>query len=145
MTITAALVTHSFQALGDTPTVLTGTAPQAAKLFSGVIEFLQGALESYGYIIVFLAIMIESMGVPFPGETMLLISSAVAATANSKLSIFGVITCAAGGAIVGDSLGYWIGREGGRKVIRKYGKYVGASGGRYAQRPEKLKRQGGEK
>src|ERR1044071_2924740 len=144
MTITADLVTHSFQALGDTATVLTGTAPQAAKLFSGVIEFLQGALESYGYIIVFLAIMIESMGVPFPGETMLLIAAAVCGTAGSSLSIVGVISSAAGGAIVGDSLGYWIGREGGRKVIKKYGKFVGLTDDRYAKAQEYLKKHGGK-
>src|SRR5437868_6883207 len=90
--------------------------PESAKLFDGIIHFLQGALESYGYIIVFTAIMIESMGVPFPGETMLLIASAFTATAESTLSIVGVISSAAGGAIVGDSLGYWIGREGGRKL-----------------------------
>jgi membrane protein DedA with SNARE-associated domain len=132
---------HHFSALSDS---LTFAAPHTAKMFDGIIEFLQGALESYGYIIVFMAIMIESMGVPFPGETMLLIASAVSATTNAKLSIFGVIACAAGGAIVGDSLGYWIGREGGRKVIRKYGKYVGLTDDRYAKAQDYLKKHGGK-
>lgn len=132
---------HSVAALSDTIAV---AVPQSAKMFDGIIHFLQGALESYGYVIVFLAIMIESMGVPFPGETMLLISSAFAATAESSLSIFGVISSAAGGAIVGDSLGYWIGREGGRKVIRKYGKFVGLTDDRYAKAQDYLKRHGGK-
>jgi membrane protein DedA with SNARE-associated domain len=139
--LTDLLSAHHLSALSDTLAVAT---PQTAKLFDGVIQFLQGALESYGYVIVFLAIMIESMGVPFPGETMLLIASAVSATTNAKLSIFGVIGSAAGGAIVGDSLGYWIGREGGRKVIRKYGKYVGLTDDRYAKAQDYLKKHGGK-
>ncbi len=117
--------------------------PQNAKLFDGILTFLQGALENYGYIIVFSAIMIESMGVPFPGETMLLIASAYAASSDS-ITIFGVIACAAGGAIVGDSLGYWIGREGGRKLIRKYGKFVGLTDNRYQQAQNYLKKHGGK-
>ncbi|MDP4200533.1 MAG: DedA family protein [Bacteroidota bacterium] len=117
--------------------------PETAKLFDGVLTFLQGALERYGYIIVFMAIMIESMGVPFPGETMLLIAAAYAAS-SSELSIFGVIGSAAGGAILGDSLGYWIGREGGRKLIRKYGKFVGLTDDRYQKAQDYLKKHGGK-
>src|SRR5947199_5390386 len=113
MILSTDVLTHGLHTFSDTATALSGYTPQTAKLFDGIIHFLQGALESYGYIIVFTAIMIESMGVPFPGETMLLIASAVAATADARISIFGVIASAAGGAIVGDSLGYWIGREGG--------------------------------
>jgi membrane protein DedA with SNARE-associated domain len=135
------LTTHPFALIGDAIGV---AIPQHAKMFEGIIHFLQGALESYGYIIVFLAIMIESMGVPFPGETMLLIASAVCGTAGSSLSIVGVISSAAGGAIVGDSLGYWIGREGGRKVIKKYGKFVGLTEDRYAKAQEYLKKHGGK-
>ncbi len=97
----------------------------------------------YGYVIVFLAIMIESMGVPFPGETMLLIASAYAASSGA-LNIFGVIGSAAGGAITGDSLGYWIGREGGRRLIRRYGKFVGLTDDRYQRAQDYLKRHGGK-
>src|SRR5438105_4675883 len=103
-----------------------------ASIWDSILEFLKQALSDYGYIIVFLAIMIESMGVPFPGETMLLIASAYTAS-TGVLSIFGVIASAAGGAIVGDNIGYWIGREGGRRLIRKFGKYVGLTEDRYAR------------
>src|ERR1035437_7273373 len=117
--------------------------PQNARLFGGILTFLQGALENYGYIIVFAAIMIESMGVPFPGERMLLIASAYAAS-SASITIFGVIGCAAGGAIIGDSLGYWIGREGGRKLIRNYGKFVGLTDERYQRAQDYLKKHGGK-
>ena len=114
-----------------------------ANTSSGILGFLERALMDYGYIIVFLAISIESMGVPFPGETMLLIGSAYAANSGA-LNIFGVIGSAAGGAIFGDSMGYWIGREGGRKLIRKYGKFVGLTDERYQKAQDYLKRHGGK-
>jgi membrane protein DedA with SNARE-associated domain len=114
-----------------------------ASISSGILKFLEQALIDYGYIIVFLAISIESMGVPFPGETMLLIASAYAANSGT-LNIFGVIASAAGGAICGDSMGYWIGREGGRKLIRKYGKFVGLTDERYQKAQDYLKRHGGK-
>lgn len=118
-------------------------APVVAALHQTILNFLEGALVDYGYTIVFLAICIESMGVPFPGETMLLIASAYAANTH-HLSIVGVIASAAGGAIFGDSLGYWIGREGGRKLIRHYGKFVGLTDERYQKAQDYLKKHGGK-
>lgn len=122
--------------------ILAGFHP-VASLTSTILKFLEQALIDYGYIIVFSAIMIESMGVPFPGETMLLIASAYAASSGT-LSIFGVIACAAGGAMTGDSLGYWIGREGGRRLIRRYGKFVGLTDSRYERVQGYLQRHGGK-
>ena len=116
---------------------------QIASISGWFLQFLDEALINYGYVIVFLAISIESMGVPFPGETMLLIASAYSANSGT-LSIFGVIASAAGGAICGDSMGYWIGREGGRKLIRKYGRYVGLTDERYEKAQGYLKRHGGK-
>ena len=108
-----------------------------------VLTFLEGAFASYGYIIVFAAIMIESMGVPFPGETMLLIASAYAA-ANPEMSIYYVVASAAGGAIIGDNLGYWIGREGGHKLILKYGRIVGITDERFQRAQDYLQKHGGK-
>ncbi len=114
-----------------------------ASFTGAIVNFLEQALIDYGYVIVFSAIMIESIGVPFPGETMLLIASAYAASTGA-LNIFGVIACAAGGAMTGDSLGYWIGREGGRRLIRRYGKFVGLTDHRYQRVQGYLKRHGGK-
>ena len=114
-----------------------------ASFWKDFTAFLDQALLDYGYIIVFAVVMIESMGVPCPGETMLLFASAYAAS-SGVLSIYGVIAAAAGGAITGDSIGYWIGREGGRKLIRKYGKFVGLTDERYAKAQGYLKEHGGK-
>jgi membrane protein DedA with SNARE-associated domain len=86
------------------------------------IQTLQQFLDQWGYPVVFLFVMIESIGIPFPGETMLLLGAFFAA--GGHLSIYGVIAAAAAGAIIGDNLGYWIGRKGGRPLIQRYGRYV---------------------
>ena len=84
---------------------------------------LQNALNNFGYAAVALFIMIESSGIPFPGETMLLLASFYAAVSH-QLQIPVVIACAAFGAIIGDNIGYLIGRTGGRAFVVRYGKYV---------------------
>jgi len=77
---------------------------------------IESLIGSIGYPAVFLLVMGECMGVPIPGETALLI--AAAAAGNGKMfTIMWVIVAAASGAIVGDTLGYWIGRRGGFPLV----------------------------
>ena len=80
-------------------------------------------LTAYGYGAVLLFVAIESMGIPFPGETMLLVAATYAGI-TYRLSLPLVIVAAASGAILGDNLGYWIGREGGYRLLRRYGRYL---------------------
>jgi membrane protein DedA with SNARE-associated domain len=84
---------------------------------------LQNALNTFGYPAVVIFVMIESSGIPFPGETMLLLA-AFYAGATHQLQIPIVIACAALGAIIGDNIGYLIGRTGGRAIVVRFGKYV---------------------
>lgn len=79
---------------------------------------LQSIIQTVGYPAVFFFIMGESAGVPMPGETAVLIASA-AAGANGTFNIWAVIAVAAAGAICGDTMGYWIGRRGGRPLIER--------------------------
>jgi len=88
-----------------------------------VLQILQSALTMLGYPAVILFVMIESSGIPFPGETMLLLASFYAAI-DHHLQIPIVIACAALGAIAGDNIGYYIGRTGGKAVVERYGRYV---------------------
>ncbi|MGH2448092.1 MAG: DedA family protein [Chloroflexota bacterium] len=85
-------------------------------------ETLQQFLQTWGYLAVALFVAIESTGVPFPGETMLIAAAVYAGT--GKLSIPFVIASAAVGAIMGDNLGYLVGREGGRRLLLRFGKLV---------------------
>lgn len=79
-------------------------------------------ISTYGYVIVFTIVMLESLGLPLPGETTLLTAAAFAAT--GRLLLAGVIIAAAAGAIVGDAAGYWIGRTGGLALINRYGRWL---------------------
>ena len=88
------------------------------------LQTLQNALNTFGYLAVAVFIMIESSGIPFPGETMLLLASFSAATITPQLQIPLVIACAALGAILGDNLGYLAGRTGGRALALRFGRYV---------------------
>jgi len=72
---------------------------------------------------VLLFVAIESMGVPFPGETMLLAAAIYAGTTH-HLQLPLVIAAAAAGAILGDNVGYLAGREGGYRLLRRYGRYI---------------------
>src|SRR5207245_1138349 len=80
-------------------------------------------LTTYGYLAVLVFVGIESIGIPFPGETMLLIAAIYAGTTH-HLFIPLVIVAAACGAILGDNIGFWIGREGGYRLVRRYGRYI---------------------
>jgi membrane protein DedA with SNARE-associated domain len=80
-------------------------------------------LMIYGYLAVLVFVSIESIGIPFPGETMLLIAAVYAGTTH-QLSIPLVIMSAAGGAILGDNIGFFVGHTGGYRFLRRYGRYV---------------------
>ncbi|MHB8508139.1 MAG: DedA family protein [Candidatus Dormibacteria bacterium] len=80
-------------------------------------------LHTYGYAAVFVFPLLESTGIPVPGETMLLTAAVYAAT-TGRLNIAVVIACAAAGAITGDNFGYLVGRKGGRALILRYGRHV---------------------
>src|SRR6266516_6832572 len=90
------------------------------SMFSMTIPGLTSLLTTYGYWAVFACIAIESTGIPFPGETMLLVAAIYAGTTH-RLAIPLVIAAATLGAILGDNIGYWVGREGGFRLLRRYG------------------------
>jgi membrane protein DedA with SNARE-associated domain len=81
---------------------------------------LDDLLSNYGYAAVLLFVMIESLGVPFPGETMI-ITAALYAGVTHNLVVWLIWAVAAAGAIVGDNIGFGIGHWGGYRLIRRYG------------------------
>jgi membrane protein DedA with SNARE-associated domain len=80
-------------------------------------------IDSYGYWAVALFVGVESLGVPLPGETALILAGIYAGHTH-KLSIWAIFAVAAAAAIVGDNIGYWIGDTGGYRLLRRYGHYV---------------------
>jgi membrane protein DedA with SNARE-associated domain len=82
-----------------------------------------------GYWIVALTIGLECLGLPLPGES-ILIAAAIYAGSSHALSIWLVIGTAALGAILGSTIGFWIGREGGYRLLLRYGRRFGMTDGR---------------
>jgi len=110
-------------------------------IFSGLgIEHL---IQGYGLWALFILVMLESMGLPLPGETAL-IAAAIYAGSSHQLPIFAVITAAIGAAIVGDNFGYLIGRSLGLRLLIRYGKYVHLTTTRLQVGEYLFKRHGGK-
>jgi membrane protein DedA with SNARE-associated domain len=77
-------------------------------------------ITDHGLPLLFAVVMIESFGVPLPGETALILFGVLASRGHYDIAV--VIAVAASAAIVGDNLGYWlIGRLGGRALFNRWG------------------------
>jgi membrane protein DedA with SNARE-associated domain len=75
-------------------------------------------ITQHGLPLLFVVVMLESFGIPLPGETALILFGVLAS--QGHYSIASVIAVAAAAAIVGDNLGYWlIGRLGGRALFER--------------------------
>ncbi len=79
----------------------------------------------------FAGVFLENAGLPVPGETALLAGAALARF--GRLSLVWVIVTAAGGALLGDNLGFLIGRRGGRALVERYGVTFGLTRTRLGQ------------
>jgi membrane protein DedA with SNARE-associated domain len=88
-------------------------------------------LHTYGNVVLGVVVGLESVGLPVPGET-LLIAAAVLAATTHQLNIALVILSAAVGAIVGQMVGYGIGWGVGFRLLRRYGSYIGLTNRRLA-------------
>ena len=86
---------------------------------------IDNLLHHYGYAAVFALVGAESIGVPLPGET-ILIAAALYAGSTHKLTAWVIFVVAAAAAIIGDNIGFWIGDKGGYRLLRRYGRYVRA-------------------
>ena len=94
-------------------------------------EALQQLLQTWGYGVIFVAMLLENAGLPLPGETVTLLGGYAAG--SGQLHGLGVMAAAAGGAILGDNIGYWVGRRAGWSLILRVG-------GLLRQSPEQLDR-----
>jgi membrane protein DedA with SNARE-associated domain len=88
------------------------------------LQWLQTLLQDYGYAAVGLGVLLESTGLPLPGES-LMITAAIYAATTHKLSIFVLVPVAALGAICGDQIGYFIGRSIGFRALARFGRKIG--------------------
>ena len=80
-------------------------------------------IDRYGYEAVFALVGLESIGLPLPGETALITAALYAATTH-RLDIAAIVAVAAAGAIIGDNIGFALGRWGGYRLLYRYGSYI---------------------
>jgi membrane protein DedA with SNARE-associated domain len=80
-------------------------------------------VATYGYTGVGVLVGLESLGVPLPGETVLIAAATYAGTTH-HLSVWGIFAVAVAGAVLGDNLGFWIGDAGGYRLLRRWGHYL---------------------
>lgn len=88
----------------------------------GVLHSLEPTLNNYGYLAVAGLVLVEDFGVPVPGETVLILGAVYAG--SGRLSIILVVLLGFLGAVVGDNLGFAIGRYGGRRLVERWGRYI---------------------
>jgi membrane protein DedA with SNARE-associated domain/membrane-associated phospholipid phosphatase len=99
-------------------------------------------IEHYGYLVILFGVMLESTGVPLPGETILIASGILVQRGHLDLGyviVFGIL-----GAVVGDQIGYWVGRGGGRPFVLRWGRYVFITPQRLGRAEAFFERHGGK-
>ena len=110
--------------------------------FVQTMEQILSLIGQYGYLFIFFGVMLESVGVPLPGETILIAAGLLVhqGTLNPSETIaFGVL-----GTIVGNQIGYWAGRQGGRPFVLRWGRYVGVTHERLLRAEGFFARHGGK-
>jgi len=80
-------------------------------------------ISTYGYWALFVLVAVESLGVPLPGETALIIAGTYAGT-HHHLNPWLIFAIASAAAIIGDNIGFWIGDKGGYRLAVRYGNRV---------------------
>jgi membrane protein DedA with SNARE-associated domain len=95
------------------------------------LHHLVELLHTYGNAVLGVVVGLESLGLPLPGET-LLIAAAILAGTTGQLNIVFVVLSAAIGAMVGQAVGYWIGWGIGFRLLSRYGRYIGLTDRRLA-------------
>jgi membrane protein DedA with SNARE-associated domain len=88
----------------------------------GFLNSLSSPLSHYGLWAVALLVLVEDFGIPLPGETVLIAASIYAGSGRLNVVAVGLVGFAS--AVVGDNIGYAIGRFGGRALVERWGKYV---------------------
>jgi membrane protein DedA with SNARE-associated domain len=118
---------------------IAATMPQHLP---GVLHSLEPTLNNYGYLAVIGLVLVEDFGVPVPGETVLILAAVYAGT--GRLNIVLVALLGFAGALLGDNIGFAIGHFGGRRLVRRYGRYIFLTPERLDRATDFFERHGGK-
>ncbi len=83
------------------------------------MSHLEDLLIDWGYVLVLVGPLLENAGLPVPGDSALFWTAYLAARGHLRLDL--LVLLAAVGAVLGDNLGYWAGRRGGRPLLERLG------------------------
>ncbi len=97
-------------------------------------------LHDYGYLAVAAGLLLENLGLPLPGETVLIAASVLAARGAFDIRLLLPLAWAA--ATIGNAIGFLIGRYGGHALVARYGAYVGITAERLAWVEQRFDRYG---
>jgi membrane protein DedA with SNARE-associated domain len=100
----------------------TGLSSATQPELPGFLNSLAGPLGDFGLWAILLLVLVEDFGIPVPGETVLIAGAIFAGSGRLNIVAVGVVGFCA--AVVGDNIGYGIGRFGGRRIADRWGKYV---------------------
>lgn len=101
---------------------VTALAAAPPPPLPGFLNALASPLQHFGLWAILLLVLLEDFGVPVPGETVLIAGSVYAGSGRLNVVTVGVVAFVA--AIMGDNIGYAIGRFGGRALVLRWGRYV---------------------
>jgi membrane protein DedA with SNARE-associated domain len=99
-------------------------------------------LDQYGYLFVFLGVMLEGIGIPLPGETVLITAGALAH--RGSLTLWETMVMGSLGAVMGGQAGYLVGRYGGRQFVLRWGRYAFITPDRLGRAEKFFERHGGK-
>lgn len=99
--------------------------------FDQIVHAAHVVLDRYGYAGVFALVFAENVGLPLPGETILI--AAILLAAKGEMRIVPVAICACLGCVTGGFAGFAVGRYGGHRLLLKYGSYVGINAERLSK------------
>ncbi|HVV12069.1 DedA family protein [Amycolatopsis sp.] len=108
--------------MGTSEAVAFAASAPVPPMLPGVLADLAPILDHYGYAAIAGLITLEDFGVPVPGETVLIVGAIYAGAGRLDLVMVALLGFL--GAVVGDNIGYLIGRVGGRRLVEKFGRYI---------------------
>src|SRR5206468_5383257 len=98
------------------------TAAVSPQPLPGIFHKFEPLLRHWGYLAVGVSLFIENIGVPLPGQLVLIAAALYAGTGNLNIVVVGLVGLAA--CCSGSVVGYFVGEYGGRPILERYGKYV---------------------
>lgn len=96
---------------------------EPASWLAHYLELAAPYLREYGYGAVFIGVLVEGFGIPAPGQSLIVAGALFAA--RGQMQIAALLPLAWVAAVIGDNIGYAIGRYGGRRLVLRHGRHVG--------------------